>query len=143
MAAAFLGEVTKSRGEVDARSIVVYLDEWLASDEEAAERARLEFADAIVLKAAVSPSMIVQIDMIARKALRTWDGVRARQDTIVLRFLHIIMVSKPCADTVISRMREFAERRPPPCAHVHKHRELREDRVRGGHQRHRRPLTQH
>ena len=34
MAAAFLGEVTKSRGEVDARSIVVYLDEWLASDDE-------------------------------------------------------------------------------------------------------------
>jgi hypothetical protein len=79
MAAAFLGEreVTKSRGEVDARSVVVFLDDWLASDEEAAERARLEFADAIVLKAAVSQSMIAQIDMIARKVLRTWDGVRA------------------------------------------------------------------
>ena len=47
----------------------------------------------------------------------TWDGVRARQDTIVLRFLpsflHIIMASKPNADTVIRRMGELAERRPP------------------------------
>jgi hypothetical protein len=83
MATAFLGEVTKSRGEVDERSILVFLDEWLASDAEAAQRARLEFADAIVLKAAVNLSMIAQVDMIARKVQRTFDGVRGRQDTIV------------------------------------------------------------
>jgi hypothetical protein len=87
----FLSTVRQQVDDVNARSVVVYLEHWLSEDTEWAEHGRQQLADAVVQAAQVPLGQIDQVDMVAKRAMRTGYTVRAQTVHDSVRFLLIVM----------------------------------------------------